>query len=180
MNVIALLGSLTLGISMVAGAQQSTTTPRTPPVGTPPTFPQQTTPDTRTTRDNYPPDTTAPKGTQPAGTAQSGGATGNSPSGNIQGCLNQSGSGFVLTSQAGILYQLQGNDAEFARHVGQEVTLSGEASNNPGAPSTPAPDQPDATTAESSSTGAKQPAPLNSFTVSSITKVADSCSPATR
>jgi hypothetical protein len=171
MKISIVLCSLTLALCMFAAGQyQSPSAQHKPSVGTPPTFPQQQQPDTSTT---YPPDT-APKGSPTnTGSPASGRSSGVERT-EIQGCLTQSGNGFVLTSQAGILYQLQGENAELARHVGEQVSLSGLASTVPGSSSSTASTPADT---ENSGSAAEQnrPAPLNTFTVSSVKKVGDTC-----
>lgn len=43
----------------------------------------------------------------------------------VEGCLSGSGGSYTLTGNNGTTYQLQGEDSQLSKHVGQEVKVSG-------------------------------------------------------
>ena len=65
------------------------------------------------------------------------GQTSSSPAGaaanaaTVQGCLHNSGGNYILVSDTGSTYQLQGDTSKLAEHVEHEVAISGSASANP-------------------------------------------------
>lgn len=59
-------------------------------------------------------------------TQQSQTATGSQKT--VTGCLSQANGQYVLTSRKGMTYQLTGDSAELANHVGHEVKITGTES----------------------------------------------------
>lgn len=58
---------------------------------------------------------------------QTGAQTGNSQK-SVTGCLSQANGQYMLTSTKGMTYQLAGDSAELANHVGHEVKITGTVS----------------------------------------------------
>jgi hypothetical protein len=108
--------------------------------------------------------------------ASSGMSSGNETS--IEGCLNGSGGSYTLTSSTGT-YQLTGSTDDLSKHVNQQVRVKGtpiavsaSANTSPsGASSSSAPSSSTSASSPSSSSASQQ-----SFTVSKVTKISDSCS----
>jgi hypothetical protein len=67
-------------------------------------------------------------------TAQSNSQTGSKDSGaasgqtTIQGCLQESNGTYTLSSDSGMMYQLQGDSAILSKHTGHEVRVTGSTS----------------------------------------------------
>jgi hypothetical protein len=59
--------------------------------------------------------------TQSSGTADSSSATGNT----VQGCLSGSGGNYMLTDATGASYQLQGDDSQLSGNVNKQVEVTG-------------------------------------------------------
>jgi hypothetical protein len=100
-------------------------------------------------------------------------------SGVSQGCLNGSAGNYTLTSSTGSTYQLTGSTDELAQHVNQQVRLKG----TPIAVSASASTSPSGTSGSStpssstnSSTPTSSSSSQQSFTVSKVTKISDTCS----
>lgn len=76
----------------------------------------------------------------------------------IEGCLSGSSGAYTLTDATGQTWQLQGNDAQLSKHVGESVRVSG-------------------TPAGSASSGASSAgAAGQNFSVSKVRKVSNTCS----
>ena len=90
----------------------------------------------------------------------------------VQGCLEQSGSNYVLTADSGTKYQLQGDTSQLSAHVGHEVQISGStASAQP-----PAAAAGEAGSSSSSSAGSSSNSNHQTLTVSSLKHVSNTCS----
>lgn len=162
MKLSMLICSLLLCGCIAAAGQQSPRSPQQSPQspsspqqspGTPPTFPQSS---------SQPRQQSAPDQSSSSQNA-------------IQGCLSKSGDNFVLTDQSGTAYQLKGDTDDLAKYVGQEVAVSGSKAESGASSST----KPSGEAAGGQ--GDKgQAAASNIFTVSSVKKVADSCSASPR
>lgn len=156
-----ILCSMVLGCSVGLMAQQSDA-----PGSTPPTFPQ----------DQQSAQPSGQMGTRSSSpTADTQGQMGQDTSKSadkkkVEGCLSGTDGNFTLTDKSGVTYQLQGENSELAKHVGQEVKISGMASASGSSASD--------SSAASSSAGSQSSnaAGGNALTVSSIKKVSDSCS----
>lgn len=123
--------TLVLAGSAFVGAQQQTS-PSTPPGSTPPTFPTG-----EATRPA--PETPAPAPTPSTSEQQPGNTTASSTSStsqtgaddttrtSLEGCLSQASSGgaFALADSSGNSYLLQGDTAQLAKHVGEQIRVSG-------------------------------------------------------
>ena len=100
--------------------------------------------------------------------AQSGGTYGqnNSPSNasktTLEGCLSGSEGNYTLTSNSGMTYQLQGNNNQLSKHVGQEVKVKGSAAVG-------------ATSGMGTNQSAAASASQQTFQVSKVKKVSKSC-----
>jgi pectate lyase len=101
--------------------------------------------------------------------SQSGMSSGNESS--IEGCLNGSAGNFTLISSTGITYQLTGASDDLAKHVNQQVRVRGTQSAAT-APSNTSPTSSSSAPSPSGSSAASQPA----FSVSKLSKIADTCS----
>jgi hypothetical protein len=109
--------------------------------------------------------------------ASSGMSSGNETS--IEGCLNGSAGSYTLTSSTGSTYQLSGSTDDLSQHVNQQVRVKGtpiavsaSASTSPsGASSSSTPSSSPSSSSPSSSSSSQQ-----SFTVSKVTKISDTCS----
>ena len=89
------------------------------------------------------------------------------------GCLAGSSGNYTLKDKAsGTTYNLQGDDKEIAKHVGEEVSVSGSEASGSAAASSGAP----SASASSAGSAAGAASGNKSLTVSSITKVSSSCS----
>jgi hypothetical protein len=119
-----------------------------------------------------------------------GSADSNSTSGNtVQGCLSGTSGAYTLTDASGATYQLQGDESQMSANVNKEVEVMGTMGSKASAsatnsPDTSAPASPTAGEASSSAadnstsaTGATATASVaKTLSVTSIRKVADSCS----
>ena len=137
------------------------------------------------------------------GTPQSGGSTSQTPAtsssdqtsmpsnGNaIQGCLSGSSGNYMLTDTSGTMWQLTGDESQLSANVNKQVEVMGTASAGGSAEShTPPDSNASGNSAEASGTtgsasasagGASASARANgtkTLAVTTIRKVADSCSP---
>ena len=134
--------------------------------------PQSTPPANSPAADSAPSAQTSPSTSDQMGSPSS--QTSQTPSGmskagsetQIEGCLSGSSGNFTLTDASGTAWQLQGDNSQLNKHVGQEVRVSGMAS----ASSAPG------TTSGSSASSAG--AAGQSFNVIKVHKVANTCSQA--
>ena len=101
--------------------------------------------------------------------SQSGMSSGSETS--IEGCLNGSAGNFTLISSTGITYQLTGASDDLSKHVNQQVRVRGTQS-AAAAPSNTSPTSSSSAPSPSSSSAASQP----TFSVSKVSKIADTCS----
>jgi hypothetical protein len=166
------LGTLLLGCCLAAVAQTGSTPNQTPPSSTPSTFPQDQTGQTPSNPappgdpSAIPPDTKAPGQMANQATQAS-----NSQATTVQGCLSQSSEGnFVLADNSGNNFHLRGDTSQLNSYIGKEVRVEGIATNNS---RSPAGAMSSSTTSSGSSSGA-----TTQFSVSSVHKVADTCTTA--
>jgi hypothetical protein len=97
----------------------------------------------------------------------------------IEGCLNGSAGSYTLTSSTGSTYQLTGSTDELSQHINQQVrlkgtpiTVSASASTSPGGASSSSTQS----SSPSSSTPSSSSSSQQSFTVSKVMKISDTCS----
>lgn len=132
---------------------------------------QQTTPDQRT-NPNLPPSVqTTPEATTPQ-TGQetpAGQSSANATATTIEGCLSGSNGNFMLNAQDGTTYQLSGDTAKLADHVGHDIQVTG----------TVTPSNTTSTSGTGSQTGAAGSASANSqqptIDVTSFKHISSSC-----
>jgi hypothetical protein len=109
--------------------------------------------------------------------ASSGMSSGSETS--IEGCLKGSAGSYTLTSSTGSSYQLTGSTDELSQHVNQQVRLKGTPITASASAST-SPSAASSSSTPSSSTGSSTPSSSSSsqqsFTVSRVTKISDTCS----
>ena len=165
-----ILCSMVLGCSMGLMAQQSNTAPGSSPGTTPPTFPQDQSQQQVGSQPgqvgSQPNNSTTATDDQMGQQSSQTGQMGNSKSSEkqkVEGCLSGTDGNFTLTDKSGTSYQLQGENSELAKHVGQEVRVEGMASASTSAASS---------SSEASPSGASS---ANALTVSKVKKVSDSC-----
>jgi hypothetical protein len=91
--------------------------------------------------------------------------TGSSAGNNIEGCLGGSSGNYTLTDASGITWQLQGDNAELGKHVGQQVRISGNSSSSAAS-----------SAGSSASTSAGAGAAGQTFNVTKVKKIASTCS----
>ena len=97
----------------------------------------------------------------------------------VEGCLNGSAGSYTLTISTGSTYQLTGSTDDLSQHVNQQVRLKGtpiavsaSASTSPsGTSSSSTPSSSTSSSTPTSSSSSQQ-----SFTVSKVTKISDTCS----
>ncbi len=189
------LCSMVLGCSMGLMAQQSSA-PGSAPGTTPPTFPQdqsqqQTSPDrqvgsqpgqmgTQTSPSSAPDQTATPDQQDPTSTTKS--QTGQMDNGKseqkqkVEGCLSGTDGNFSLTDKSGMTYQLQGENSDLSKHVGQEVRIEGMVSAASSASSSNS-SSPSESSASSSPTSSSSSG--NTLMVHKVKKISDSCSTST-
>ncbi len=116
---------------------------------------------------------TSPSGTSAssqASTSSSSGMGSSGSSNSIQGCLSGSTGNYTLTDNSGASYQLQGDDSQLSKHVGEEVQVKGsEGSASASSPSSSSPSSSASTSGTSGSSAAK------SFNVTSVKKISSTC-----
>jgi hypothetical protein len=109
---------------------------------------------------------------QSSASSQMGSTSGSGSSQSFTGCLSGSAGSYTLRDKAtGTTYNLSGDDSQLAKHVGEEVRVSGTQSGNSAA-SASSPSS-SATSSTGSTSGASGG---NSLTVTSVSKVSSSCS----
>ncbi len=169
------LCSMVLGCSMGLMAQQSSA-PGSAPGTTPPTFPQDQSSSQVGTQSGQ---TSSPTATPDAQdqTSQTG-KSDSSMSGQkqkVEGCLSGTDGNFTLTDKSGVTYQLQGENSELSKHVGQEVRIEGmaAAAATTNSTSSSASSSSDTSSASPSSASGSS---ANSLMVHKVKKVSDSCS----
>jgi hypothetical protein len=107
----------------------------------------------------------------------------------VQGCLTGTTGNYMLTDSSGVMYQLQGDESQLSANVNKEVEATGtigarasaSATNNPdtNAPSAETKGQAGASTGNATGTASGSTASAHAaktLDVTSIRKVADSCS----
>ena len=167
------LCSLVLGCSMGLMAQQSSA-PGSHSSTTPPTFPQdqsqmgsqsgQLGSNSNATRDQ-----TSQSSSQ---TGQMGPGSNSGQHQKVEGCLSGTDGNFTLTDKAGTTYQLQGENSELSKHVGQEVRVMGSESAAASASSSASSTSSEASSNPSSSSSGSG----NTITVHKVKKISDTCS----
>lgn len=165
-----ILCSMVLGCSMGLIAQQSSTAPGATPGTTPPTFPQDQSQQQQVGSQpgqvgSQPSSAPTAADDQMGQQSSQAGQMGSSQKQQVEGCLSGTDGNFTLTDKAGATYQLQGENSELAKHVGQEVRIEGMASA--------------AGSASAASSNAASPSGASSestLTVSKVKKVSNTCS----
>jgi len=109
-----------------------------------------------------------------------------SGSNTVQGCLSGSSGNYMLTDATGVMWQLQGDESKLSANVNKEVEVTGTTGAEASASATNGPDSSTAGNTSSgaaggTSAGASADASANAnaaktLNVTSIKKVADSCS----
>ena len=157
------LCSMVLGCSMGLMAQQSNTAPGSSPGTTPPTFPQDQSQQQVGSQPGSQPSSSPTATEQQSSQTGQMGTSKSSEKQKVEGCLSGTDGNFTLTDKSGTTYQLQGENSELAKHVGQEVRVDGMASASSSAASS---------SSEASPSGASS---ANALTVSKVKKVSDNC-----
>jgi len=117
--------------------------------------------------------TSASSHTSDQSSSTSGSTMGSSSSQtSIQGCLSGSTGSYSLADNSGTTYQLQGDDSQLSKHVGQEVEVKGSESSASASPSSTSPSS-SSSASTSSSTGASAG---KAFNVTSVKKISSTCS----
>ena len=175
------LCSMVLGCSMGLMAQQSST-PSSAPGTTPPTFPsdqsgsQAGQSGSLGSNSNATQDQSGQQNSSQSSSTQMG-QTSTSSSGKqkVEGCLSGTDGNYSLVDKAGTSYQLQGENSELAKHLGQEVRIEGTMSAagmaSTSASSSSTGSEASASTPSSSSTGSG-----NTLTVQKVKKISSNCS----
>ncbi len=83
----------------------------------------------------------------------------------LEGCLSGSAGNYTLTDSAGMTWRLEGDSSDLGKHIGQEVRISGSSSSTGMGSSA---------TGSSASSGAG--AAEQTFNVTKVKKVANTCS----
>jgi hypothetical protein len=113
-------------------------------------------------------------GSEPSSGSAQMSASSSSAGQSFTGCLSGSSGNYTLRDKAsGTTYNLQGDDKEIAKHVGEEVSVNG--SESAGSPASSA-GTPSSSASSTGSTASASAGGSKSLTVSSITKVSSSCS----
>jgi hypothetical protein len=122
--------------------------------------------------------------------SQTGGSTGTntgtsgSPAGqvnpasqqdNIQGCLTGSDGDFTLTDSKGIKYKLAGNTSRLSSYLEHQVEVKGKVAGSGGETSNSPMSTDTSTGTQGTGTATKQGV-VQTFHVSKVTKISDSCS----
>jgi len=115
-------------------------------------------------------------------------ATASAGTNTVQGCLTGTSGNYMLTDATGVMYQLTGDESQLSANVNKQVEVTGTAGAKASASATNSPDTsaPGSSTSgtaseASGSTGSSTGASANAnaaktLQVTSINKVADSCS----
>jgi len=113
-------------------------------------------------------------------------ASASAGSNTVQGCLSGSSGNYMLTDATGVMWQLQGDESKLSANVNKEVEVTGTTGAEASASATNGPDSSTAGNTSSgaaggTSAGASADASANAnaaktLNVTSIKKVADSCS----
>jgi hypothetical protein len=124
-----------------------------------------------------------------ASTSSSDQATASAGTNTVQGCLTGTSGNYMLTDATGVMYQLTGDESQLSTNVNKQVEVTGTAGAKASAsatnnPDTSAPGSSTSGTASDtsgSSTGSSTGASANAnaaktLQVTSINKIADSCS----
>ncbi len=91
----------------------------------------------------------------------------------VQGCLTGSNGNYTLTDNAGTAYQLTGDNSDLSKHVNEEVSVRGTQSGS-ASPSTSSSSASGSSNSTSPTAGAAGVS-AQSFSVTTVKKVSDTC-----
>jgi hypothetical protein len=97
----------------------------------------------------------------------------------ITGCLMNSGGNYMVTDSGGTQYQLAGDTSKLSSHVNQQVQIKGMSSSS-GSTGSSAPTSTSSTATGTQGTASATSGSTQTFTVSKVKKISDSCGSASK